>query len=320
LQDRDLRTQSLVPPDAMELIVGGRRGRSLSLIQGGKDILGASGEQTARRRHMPAIGTRLLLRRKRPTNEFRVLELVSEVIERGRRFRVVDVDDQVTRSGLASEVDSSLTAARVARELDRVVATWVPPALIDSDYRAALTSNAMLRWANTNGVEWYTIAWESPRKMTLARASPWTSFGDQLSAECPNDRVFALLAEARWITAARKLRWKIMSRWRRCRRGGLRSNELWRLDDNATYPRSSLGYAAPDAFASSWHAANDWNDVPGAGLRPVTGWTAVPIRSPHSDPLLDGPQAESSHWTRDVTGRTSVRRSPRLLHRVRRPT
>jgi len=55
------------------------------------------------------------------------------VLETGRRFRVFNVEDQLTREGLAAEVDTSLPGPRVARTLDRIVAERGKPKMIVSD-------------------------------------------------------------------------------------------------------------------------------------------------------------------------------------------
>jgi putative transposase len=51
-------------------------------------------------------------------------------------------------------VDTSLSGVRVARERDRLVALRGRPAMIVSDNGTEVTSHAMLRWSETNRVEW----------------------------------------------------------------------------------------------------------------------------------------------------------------------
>src|SRR5438034_4530203 len=89
---------------------------------------------------------------------------MSDVLETGRRFRVFNVEDQLTREGLVAEVDTSLPGVRVARALDRIVAGRGKPAMIVSDNGTELTSNAILKWAETNGVEWHYIAPGKPQQ------------------------------------------------------------------------------------------------------------------------------------------------------------
>jgi putative transposase len=96
-------------------------------------------------------------------NQIWVLDFMSDVLETGRRFRVFNVEDQLTREGLAAEVDTSLPGPRVARTLD-VLAERGKPEMIVSDNGNGLTSNAMLRLAEENGVKWHDIAPGKPKQ------------------------------------------------------------------------------------------------------------------------------------------------------------
>ena len=53
-------------------------------------------------------------------NEGWGMDFVSDVLRAGRRFRVLNVLDVLTREGLASEVDTSLPAGRVVQALDEM--------------------------------------------------------------------------------------------------------------------------------------------------------------------------------------------------------
>jgi transposase InsO family protein len=55
------------------------------------------------------------------------LDFGSDVPESGRRFRVLEVEDQMTCTGLAAEVDTSLLGGRVVRVLDSLVAEHGKP-------------------------------------------------------------------------------------------------------------------------------------------------------------------------------------------------
>jgi putative transposase len=125
---------------------------------------------------------------------------MSDVLQAGRRFRVFNVEDQLTREGLVAEVDTSLPGLRVARTLDRPVMERGRLAMIVWDNGTELTSNAMLRWAEDNHVEWHYIA---PGKRQ--QNGFMESFNGKLRDECLNEHVFASLAEARRIIEA----WRI---------------------------------------------------------------------------------------------------------------
>jgi putative transposase len=76
-----------------------------------------------RRGRKRAIGARAPLHQAQRPNQIWVLDFMSDVLETGRRFRVFNVEDQLTREGLAAEVDTSLPGPRVVRTLNRIVAS-----------------------------------------------------------------------------------------------------------------------------------------------------------------------------------------------------
>ena len=76
----------------------------------------------------------------------------------GRRFRVLNVMDDVTRECLAAVVDTSISGLRVARELARLVEAHGKPRTIVSDNGTEPTSNAVLSWAGEVGIDWHYIA------------------------------------------------------------------------------------------------------------------------------------------------------------------
>ena len=132
-----------------------------------------------RRGRKRAIGTRAPLHRAHRPNQIWVLDFVSDVLETGRRFRVFNVEDQLTREGLAAEVDTSLPGPRVARVLDGIVAERGKPEMIVSDNGTELTGNAMLKWTKENGVEWHYIAPGKPQQNGFME-----SFNGKLRDEC----------------------------------------------------------------------------------------------------------------------------------------
>ena len=118
-----------------------------------------------RRGRKRAIGARAPLHQAQRPNQIWVLDFMSDVLETGRRFRVFNVEDQLTREGLAAEVDTSLPGPRVARALNRIVAERGKPEMIVSDNGTELTGNAMLKWAEDNRVEWHCTSKSRPAKV-----------------------------------------------------------------------------------------------------------------------------------------------------------
>ena len=114
---------------------------------------------TVRRRggRKRAIGTRAPQALPQGPNQRWSLDFVSDQLSDGRRFRVLVVVDDFTRECLALVVDTSLSGARVARELDRLIADRGKPLTIVSDNGTELTSHAILVWQEDRGVEGHYI-------------------------------------------------------------------------------------------------------------------------------------------------------------------
>lgn len=123
-----------------------------------------------------ALGTRAPMAIPQGWNQRWSLDFVSDTLVDGRRFRVLVVVDDFTRECLTLLVDTSLSGVRVVRELDRLVALRGRPAMIVSDNGTEFTSHAMLRWSETNRVEWHYIAPGKPMRDTASsRASTGAS-------------------------------------------------------------------------------------------------------------------------------------------------
>jgi putative transposase len=80
-----------------------------------------------------ALGTRAPMTLPQGPNQRWSLDFVSDALGDGRRFRVLAIVDDFTRECLALVADTSLSGARVARELDAVVARRGKPLLVVSD-------------------------------------------------------------------------------------------------------------------------------------------------------------------------------------------
>ena len=213
-----------------------------------------------RRGRKRALGTRAPLKTALRPNDIWVLDFMSDVLETGRRFRVFAVEDQMTRKGLVAEVDTSLPGRRIVRVLDGLVAEHGRPGMIVSDNGTELTCNAVLKWAEDNGVEWHYIAPGKPQQNGFME-----SFNGKLRDECLNEHVFSSLAEARRVI------------------------EFWRFDYNAERPHSSLGYLTPHEFAADWLAAHSTHQEPDAASRPATGRAAAVNGASASRPVAGTP-------------------------------
>ena len=75
-----------------------------------------------------------------------------------RRFRVLNIVDDVTRECIQAVVDTPIWGRRVVRELADLIAERGRPKMIVSDNGTELTSNAVLAWSGDAGVECSYIA------------------------------------------------------------------------------------------------------------------------------------------------------------------
>ena len=148
------------------------------------------------------------------------LDFVHDQLVGGRRFRVLNVNDDVTRECLAAVADTSISGGRVARELDALVAQRGRPMTIVSDNGTELTSNAVLSWAGDAGIKWHYIASGRPTQNGLVE-----SFNGRMRDELLNETLFMSIGHAREAVAA------------------------WADDYNTERPHSSLGYATQVAYA-----------------------------------------------------------------------
>jgi putative transposase len=83
------------------------------------------------------------------------LDFVSDQLACGRRLRILAIFDDCTRKCLAAVADISLSGGRVARELDRLIATRGKPGTIVGDNSTELTSNAILTGTERAKVGWH---------------------------------------------------------------------------------------------------------------------------------------------------------------------
>jgi putative transposase len=117
-----------------------------------------------------ALGPRAPMTPALSINQRWSLDFVADQMTDGRRFRILIVVDDCTRECLALAADTSLSGARVARELDGIVGWRGRPASVVSDNGTELTSNAVLAWADRSGVAWHYIMPGKPQHAWQATA------------------------------------------------------------------------------------------------------------------------------------------------------
>ena len=144
------------------------------------------------------------------------LDFLADSFGPSRKFRILAVIDDCSRENLCLIADTSISGARVARELDALVRIYGKPGCIVSDNGTEFTSRAILRWADQNAIPWHYIDPGKPQQNAFIE-----SFNGSLRDELLNEEIFDTLDDAR-----RKL-------------------ALWRYDYNTVRPHSSLGNKTP---------------------------------------------------------------------------
>ena len=86
-----------------------------------------------RRGRKRAMGMRAPMTLPQGPNQRWSLDFVSDTLISSRRIRILAIVDDFTRERLALVVDTSLSGARVARELDAIIAVRDKPQMIVSD-------------------------------------------------------------------------------------------------------------------------------------------------------------------------------------------
>ena len=120
-----------------------------------------------------AMGTRAPMVLPLMPNQRWSLDFVSDQLTDGRRFRIMTVVDDCTRECLALIADTSLSGARVARELATLFQARGRPGTVVSDHGTEFTSNAILAFADDRKINWHYIApGKSTQNALPLRATP----------------------------------------------------------------------------------------------------------------------------------------------------
>ena len=174
-----------------------------------------------RRSRRRAVGTRApILVAARPNARWSV-DFVHDQFACGRRFRVLNIVDEVTRECLAAIADTSISGRRVARELTELVSRRGKPGMIVSDHGTEFTSNAIIAWTKDHRMEWHYIEPGKPTQNGYVE-----SFNGRMRDELLNESLFFGLDHARSALFE------------------------WVEDYNTARPHSSLGYQTPATFAA----------------------------------------------------------------------
>jgi transposase InsO family protein len=153
-----------------------------------------------------AVGTRApILVEVRPNARW-TLDFVHDQLACGRRFRILNVVDNVTWECLAAIPDTSISGWRVARELTMLIERRGKRGMILSDNGTELTSNAILTFATERKIEWHYIAPVKPSQNGFVE-----SFNGRMRDELLNETMFRNMAHVRavirtWVTDFNEIR------------------------------------------------------------------------------------------------------------------
>jgi putative transposase len=143
-------------------------------------------------------------------------DFMFDALDNGQRLKILTLEDEFTREGLAIKVDKSIKAKDVICVLADVFSKRGAPMYVRSDNGSEFVEKTLKKWLTQNGTDTIHI---EPGK-------PWQngfieSFNSKVRDEFLNTEIFYTLAEAQ-VKA-----------------------EIWRQEYNEIRPHSSLNYQTP---------------------------------------------------------------------------
>ena len=103
------------------------------------------------------------------SNERWSLDFVLDVLDDGRRFRILTVVDDFSRRCLAIEIDTSLGGRRVVQVLQRLIEARGAPDMLVTDNGPEFISRIVDAWAYSHGIELHFIEPGKPNPECLRR-------------------------------------------------------------------------------------------------------------------------------------------------------
>lgn len=155
------------------------------------------------------------------------LDFMHDTLYCGKRFRTLNIIDEVTRECLAIEVDTSLPAGRVIRVLEQLKQERGLPQQIRVDNGPELISAEFYDWCENNGIEVVYIQPGKPQQ---------NGFVERFNGSFRREFLDAYLFET--LSQVREMAW------------------LWRLDYNDERPHESLGDLPPAVYRTKVENSN----------------------------------------------------------------
>jgi transposase InsO family protein len=201
-----------------------------------------------------AIGARApILVEARPNARWS-LDFVHDQMANGRRFRILNITDDITHECLGAIPDTSISGHRVTRELTAIIERRGKPGMIVSDNGTELTSHAIFAWAKDHRIDWHYITPGKPMQNGYVE-----SFNGKMRDELLNETLFFSLDHAKTVIAA------------------------WVEDYNTNRPHSALAYKTPAAFAAKLTATGLHAALSdGSAFRPVAQPARTGIQMPET--------------------------------------
>ncbi len=147
------------------------------------------------------------------------IDLMSDQLADGRRFRIFTAVDQFSRECVCLQVRQSLPAQAITEVLDQAMENYGQPQAITMDNGTEFASNHFDRWAYQRGITLNFITPGRPVEHGFIE-----SFNGRFRDECLNLHWFQSLEEASCLI------------------------ERWRLEYNKSRPHSRLGNLAPAQY------------------------------------------------------------------------
>jgi len=183
-------------------------------------------QKQRKKRRLGTSGGGIMRCRAASINDVWCWDFIYDRDEQGRVLRWLIIEDELTREGLALEVERSMKAVDVLDVLTELMLVRGVPRHIRSDNGPEFIAAAIRRFLDQAGVATLYIEAGAPWQNGYAE-----SFGGRFRDELLNAELFADLREA-----------KILS-------------NMWRNDYNHRRPHSSLRYQTPAEFAATLRPA-----------------------------------------------------------------
>ncbi|WP_324755572.1 DDE-type integrase/transposase/recombinase [Sphingobacterium thalpophilum] len=85
------------------------------------------------------------------------LDFMHDTLSTGKSIRTLNIIDDFNREALSITVDTSLPAARVVKELEKLVEWRGKPECIRSDNGPEFLAEVLQQWCSQSGIEWCCI-------------------------------------------------------------------------------------------------------------------------------------------------------------------